>query len=100
MLQHAKPSQYQHLLLLALFVTATPTAHAEPSNATALSATASSEPLTQAVPQTEDAPSTSTPNPTTTTNEAYNGVQASVNENEASAVQSSATDEAAALVSI
>jgi tetratricopeptide (TPR) repeat protein len=96
MLQHAKPSQYQHLLLLALFVTATPTAHAEPSNATALSATASSEPLTQAVPQTEDAPSTSTPNPTT--NEAYNGVQASVNENEASAVQSSATDEAAALV--
>ena len=98
MLQHAKPSQYQHLLLLALFVTATPMANAEPSNATALSSTASPEPLTQAVPQTQDAPSTGTPNPPTMANEADNGVQPSVSENEASVVQSSATDEAAALV--
>ena len=60
MLQHAKPSQYQHLSPVSLFVTPTPMANAEPSNPTAQASTASPEPLPQAVPQTQDAPSTST----------------------------------------
>jgi tetratricopeptide (TPR) repeat protein len=98
MLQHAKPLQYRHLLLLALFVTTPAMVAAQQSSASAASSTVAPEPQTQATPQTPNSPSTgisSLPTMAEPTNEVR---QSSGNEIEAKATEVGATDEAAALV--
>ena len=95
MLQHAKPLQYQHLLLLALFVTPTAVANGEPLNASAL---ASAEPLKQEAPQAPNAPLTGTFTPKDPLEQGDAERQPSGDKTQTSVTDDSATDEAAALV--
>ena len=95
MLQHAKPLQYQYLLLLALFVTPSVVANGEPLNA---SAPASAEPLKQEAPQAPNAPLTGTFTPKDPLEQGDAERQPSGDKTQTSVTDDSATDEAAALV--